>query len=149
MLTDACISIPGPSGGGGGECLKDYQTAVDDSSFATTLSTPQATGKTLVTPAGFEGGTYQVQFSYVIDADEFENFHVQMGLNGAPPGAAVWPQDHEEIVPDDDNGERYVYAQAICAEVPAGVNTFEIYLWTDSNNLQTMLETTIELWKVG
>lgn len=150
-MLDCCISIPGPGGegGGGGACLDDYLTAVDDASFSTNLATPQATGKTLVTPPGFTGGTYQLQFSYAMEPNEFEIFFVQMGLNGAPPGSAVWPQNHEERVTDDDDGEVYVYAQAICVEIPTGVNTLELYLWTDNNDVQTMVETTIELWKVA
>jgi len=145
-----CCPQPDGAPAADGDCLEDYQTAVDDGVFATSSSTPAATGKVLTTPIGFSGGRYQLQFSYVIDGDEFDDFFVQIGLDGAPPANAVWPQDHREEVVDDDDGERDVYAQAICLDVSAGVHTFEIYLWTEpSGNAHEIRETTIEIWKVA
>jgi len=132
-----------------GDCLEDYQTAVDDTVFATIFTTPDPTGKILTTPAGFSGGRYQLQFSYVLNHNEFDEFFIQIGLDGAPPANAVWPEDHREGVVDDDNGERWVYAQAICLDVSAGVHTFEIYAWTLGGDDLEVRETTIEIWKVA
>lgn len=143
----ACCPQPDDAGGAAGVCLDDYQTDVDDTSFTTSAGTPQASGKVLTTPPGFAGGRYQLQFSYVMDPNNNDDFFVQIGIDGAPPANEAWPQDHRELATDDGDGEFYVYAQATCLDLTPGVHTVEIYLWSDGDP-HTLRETTIEIWRI-
>lgn len=137
---------PGDCDGEDIVCLDAYQTAVDDNVFSTALNTPQATGKQLVTPA-VPAGSYLFQVSYVIEGDEFENFHVNVTLDGAAPGAFIFIETHDELFVEDDDGQAVPYERSICLTLSEAIHTFEIYLWTVFNNTQTIRETTMELWR--
>lgn len=150
-LGGCCIEGIGPGGGTGepGNCLTDYQTESDDGPFSTSNNTPTATGIVLTTPVGFVGGHYRFSMSYVIQASELDEFRVDVGLNGAPPVNSIFHKPHAELVHDDDDGESYVYARTEClVSVPAGVNTFEVYLWTANSDTQTIRDVLLEIWGV-
>lgn len=150
-LGGCCIEGIGPGGGAGppGNCLEDYQTESDDGPVTTTNTTPTATGIVLTTGVGFAGGHYRFGMSYVINASEFDPFFVDVGLNGAPPGSSIFQLPHDELVADDDDGERYVYGRSEClVSVPAGVNTFEVYIWTDPGGTVTIRDVLLEIWGV-
>lgn len=139
--------VRGGSTPAGGVCLEGYQTDVDDSIFTTANPALVATGKTLVTPAGFPAGMYRFGCSYVMGlVSEFEPFKLNIQLDG---GGFIYTPNHDEEVVDDDDGERWVYARNVCLVLAAGVHTFEIFIGTDFNDPQTIRETTMELWRVA
>lgn len=148
-----CVPIVGGRplvrGGDGmsGVCLEGYQTAVDDSTFTTANVALTATGKTLVTPIGFSAGIYRFGCSYVMGlVSEFEPFKMNIQLDG---GAFIYTPNHDELVIDDDDGERWVYARNVCLVLAGGAHTFEIFIGTGINDPQTIRETTMELWRIG
>jgi len=138
--------VPGDTGDDG-VCLEDYQTEVDDSTFTTSNAALTATGKTLVTPLGFTGGTYRFGCSYCMGpCSVFETFGMNIQLDG---GSFIYTPNHDEEVADDDNDERWVYARNVCIDMAAGSHTFEIFIRTEFNDPQTIRETTMEIWRIA
>lgn len=136
-----------PGGGVEGVCLEPYHWAQTDGTFSTNLNTPQATGHQLVVPA-VVAGTYLLRVVYLIQANVFENFNVNVDLDGGGAPSFVFPQTHDERM--EDNDDLWVpFARKLDLGLTAAPHTFELYLWTDTNDLVTLADSAFDLWRTA